>query len=176
MIGALYVFYGATLFGFGNIFAGAMGGIFKGVGLGLLLIGGLVLVMAIGLLMMAQWARKWAAEFYGFLAAFAIFLALFNFLLIPTAIVYLLIFFYLRRPATKAAFQEFGYERPLVHDAIASRKNAYKVEHKPAWEPGKPPEEPIINVPDNMVLCPQCQTLNLKSDQTCKMCATSLLE
>lgn len=176
LIGAVYMFYGATFFGFGSIFAGAVGGILKGIGVGLLLIGGLVIAMAIGLLMMAEWALKWAAEFYGFLAAFAIILSVFNLLLIPTAIVYLLIFFYLRRSSTNIAFREFGYEKPDIHDSIAARKKAHTAQYQTLLKVEVLPPEISLNIPDNMVFCSQCQTLNLRNDKTCKMCATSLEE
>jgi hypothetical protein len=180
LIGAFYIINGALFLGVGGQLSVHVGGVFKAVGVMLMFLGSLQIVMAIGLLLMAQWARKWAADFYGLMAGLAILLALFDLYMILPAITYLLFYFYLKRSKTIRAFGDFGYEAPKMHEEIAKRQhvtymrtirpeNVSDVEHEPVL-----PRKSRTTIPENMILCPQCQTMNLRKDKYCKMCASDL--
>ncbi len=177
LIGGFYFLIGAAFLGLAGIFSSAVGGIFKGIGLLILLLGSILILMAIGLLMMAHWARKWAADFYGLMAGLALLLAFFNIYMAISFVVYLLFYFYLKSSKAKKAFGEFGYEPPKVHEFVSRQCQAHHPKESfMTMAETEPAKETSIKVPENMVLCPQCETLNLKSDKTCKMCASTLEE
>ena len=177
--GSLYFYYGAVFMGFAGAFTSEVGGIFSAIGLLLLLLGSLLIVMAIGLLLMADWARKWGADFYGLMAGLALFVALFDPLMLLPAVTYLFFYFYLKSSKTRRSFESYGYEPPKIHEGVAKRQHAHtttlRVESTSLAEPAREtPRQSEMKIPGNMVLCPHCQTLNLKKDGACKMCATEL--
>ncbi|MFH0816169.1 MAG: hypothetical protein V1934_05080 [Methanobacteriota archaeon] len=180
VMGAVYLYFGATFFGLGNLISSYsysgmdFGSMFRLVGVMLLALGALVIIMAIGLTMMAEWARRWGVEFYGLLAILALLLCLINPFLLISAALYLYFWYYLRNSRTRAKFDSYDYEKPNIHDAVAKRYQTHahqEITHPLVPEPQSP--EPV-RVPEGMVLCPQCQMPNRKGVDTCRVCATDL--
>jgi hypothetical protein len=182
ILSGLYILYnGWTIVGAASAVAGVgmdidVGGILSAIGLMLIVVAALLFIMAFGLLMMAEWARRWGSEFYGLMAILAFFLAIFNYYLVLSGVIYLIFYLYLRSSKTKAIFEGYGYETPRAHVIIAARYQAHqRVEpSRQASEHRAPHPQKSLVVPENMVLCPQCQTLNMKHERTCRMCATDL--
>lgn len=156
-----------------GVMGSAAGGILKAIAVVYLLLGGFSIILSIGLLMMQEWARVHAAKFYEVLAIICLIFFIFNFLLLLYALIYFLFYRHLSRTSTKMEFEEYGYEKPNIDYSRkrTSQKTLITSVQKAREE--QPKDDPI-KVPDNMILCPNCDALNLKGQDFCKRCATEL--
>ena len=179
LIAISYFWSGVGAFLVGDMLSGyvvmgsAIGGILKAIGIVYLLLGGFSVILGMGLLMMKEWARVHGAKFYQVLAFICIVLCIFNLLLLLYAIIYFLFWRHLTKFSTKRTFEEYGYEKPEF--AYSSRKpNQPSISASLQSTRIEQQQEEEVTLPDNMILCPNCDTINLKTQNYCKTCATEL--
>jgi len=166
------VFWVASMVSGFSVVGSALGGIMKAMGVVYLLLGGFSVILGIGLLMMKEWARVHGARFFQALAIICIILFIFNILLLLYGFIYFLFLRYLTKSSTKKEFEDHGYEKPDIDYSRRSGQPSISASMQKARE--EQPEEEEVKVPDNMILCPNCDSINLKTQDFCKVCATEL--
>jgi hypothetical protein len=171
--GGSLVLAGNMLMAYGSI-GYSIGGLFRIIGVVWLLLGAFSIFLAVGLLLMMEWARVHGVLFYEIMALLSFVFCLFNPFLLLYGTLYLVFFSYLKKRSTRDRFETYGYEKPSPQRRMESRPSmAVQAGPEPAPKFG-PPVDTGLKVPDNMMLCPNCETLNLKSNDFCKVCATEL--
>jgi len=175
--GLLMAILGEMISDFGTMADQLAGKMVKLNGVLLMVSGMASLIISIGLYRMQDWARHWGSQFFRaffFLSLlFFIFNVLTSFICSMMALFFSLLSAYcwmkLRSPHMKGIFEGAQYEPPDWAGHGVTKSSVY-VEKK-TMEPDSP-EQDIVNVPDNMMLCPNCQTMNLKTNTHCRTCGS----
>ncbi len=141
-----------------------------------ILAGFLSIFLFVGLMMMKDWARIYSIVFFMTVFVMSIVLIIINFYVACTvislviAILCIFCVLYLRKANVIKLFESFELDVHKSH-IISSESDKELTQDKIL---ATKPEDIEVKVPENMMLCPQCNALNLKKDDFCKTCATEL--
>jgi len=160
-----YVVYGSALRIFGGF--AALTGMFS-------------ILLTAGLALKKEWARGWDQVFFIAIIILGLIGVALNFYIMCsiTIVIFVVIciacLITLRKPNVAAAFDPYGYDKTGVQrtrtDPSATLDSIASIRQTEAAKQ----EEVEVTVPDNMMLCPNCEALNLISVDFCKTCATDL--
>ncbi len=152
---------------------------FRILGLIWLLVGLYSIILSWGLKKMKVRSRKQGIGFLALLGILCFALSFTDMLLIAFGIVYLIFATQLGNPYIKKSFEIHDYG--LMHTANVQNKSKFNAhrsnigpsDHAPPHLETKPDPKPkrTVNVPENMVLCTNCEMLNKIDTVFCVRCA-----
>lgn len=142
-------------------------------------VGAFSIILSAGLMLMKDWARMYDEVYFtviffgGFIVVFINVLLICSIIALSVSIISIVCIIYLRKQHTIRMFETYDTERkrapvkddlpkPIREVSIQSKIEA--TEH----------DTTTVNVPENMMLCPNCDALNLLEEDHCKVCATEL--
>ncbi len=148
-------------------------------------VGTFSIILSAGLLLMKDWARMYDELFFsviiigglifgGFVVAFLQTLIVCTGIAVTIAIISIVCIIYLRKQHTIRMFESYDTERKRapMEDHLPKPRREVSIQSKiEATEH----DTTTVNVPENMMLCPNCDALNLIEEDHCKICATELL-
>lgn len=151
---------------------------FLGIIGGLSILAGFISIfLFVGLMLMKDWARMYSMVFFIAVFVFSIVLIFINFYLacmvISLVITIICVFsiLYLRKASVIQLFE--SYELEISKSKFISTESDIQETMQDKILESRSAEVEV-KVPENMMLCPQCNALNLKKDDFCKICATEL--
>jgi hypothetical protein len=145
---------------------------------GLSILAGLISVfLFVGLMLMKDWARLYSIVFFISVGIFSVVLMFMNFYLGCTIISFVVVIIcvfsvlFLRKASVIRTFESYELEISKRR-FIDSKSEVHETMQDKILESRSVEVE--VKVPENMMLCPQCNALNLRKDEFCKTCATEL--
>jgi len=161
--------------GIGSIF----GKMYRAFGVFFMIMGVLFTIISMGLLMMKEWARhhgswmSWVICSLSFIMAMI--LGYFDIINSIPYFVVAIIFggfaLYLKKPATKLAYDVYGTEAPTLRSARrASHHEVREAANVIVKVPVPEGSRPGVRVPNTMRLCPNCDTMNPREKESCRIC------
>ena len=143
-------------------------------------VGTFSIILSAGLLLMKDWARMYDEVYFtviffgGFIVVFINVLLICSIIALSVSIVSIVCIIYLRKQHTIRMFEshETEMKRAPMEDDLPKPRREVSIQSKiEATEH----DTTTVNVPENMMLCPNCDALNLIEEDHCKICATELL-
>ena len=148
------------------------------------------IIISIGLDFMKLWARLQGVQFFFWAGIFCIFMYFTDILMVVVGVFYLIFCSSLTRPYMVKTFETFEYEKLSVenieinHPSIMKALRLSQEVEMPEYQKdasleanvvSKKSEKPRkIRVPENMVICPNCDMLNQIDTVFCVRCALDI--